>query len=145
MAGDAVLSLDSGVHELLGGLLELLLSGLRVGVGRPCSLVLNLDVYRLAVWTNLLLLLLTIRGLVCSIHSIIHHTSVKRIIALLLLISSLHDRPSDYPKSTAVLRLALLLELRSSLDRASHLLISGHVTGGVLLHLGIVLRHVCVL
>jgi hypothetical protein len=85
VSGNSVLGLHCGVHEFLRSLLELLLCGLGVRVGGP-SLVLYLYVDWLPVGTNLLSLL-GLRGLIATIHRVVHHSSVERIVVCWLVLS----------------------------------------------------------
>ena len=85
VSGNSVLGLHCGVHEFLRSLLELLLSSLGVRVGGPC-LVLYLYVDWLPVGTNLLSLL-GLRGLIATIHRVVHHSSVERIVVCWLVLS----------------------------------------------------------
>ena len=78
MSGNSVLGLHCRVHEFLRSLLELLLRSLGVRVGGP-GLVLYLYVDWLAVGTNLLSLL-GLRGLISTVHGVVHHSSVERIV-----------------------------------------------------------------
>ena len=80
-----MLGLYCGVHEFLRSLLELLLCSLGVRVGGP-SLVLYLYVDWLPVGTNLLSLL-GLRGLIATIHRVVHHSSVERIVVCWLVLS----------------------------------------------------------
>jgi len=76
-----MLSFNRGIYKLLGSLLELLLGGLRVGVGNTC-LILYFDV------NGLPRILLALGRLVtdATIHSIIHHASIKRVGRLICLL-----------------------------------------------------------
>jgi len=85
VSGNSMLGLYCGVHEFLRSLLELLLCGLGVRVGGP-SLVLYLYVDWLPVGTNLLSLL-GLRGLIATIHRVVHHSSVERIVVCWLVLS----------------------------------------------------------
>lgn len=94
MSGNSVLGLHCGVHKFLRSLLELLFCGLRVGVG-GASLILYLNVDWLAVGTSLLSML-RLGGLIASIHGVVHHSSVERIVVCGLILSSRHNRSSNY-------------------------------------------------
>ena len=85
VSGNSVLGLHCRVHEFLRSLLELLLCCLGVRVGGPC-LVLYLYVDWLAVGTNLLSLL-GLRGLISTVHGVVHHSSVERIVVCWLVLS----------------------------------------------------------
>ena len=105
MTRHAMMGFHRGVHELLGCLLELLFGCLRIRACWP-RLVLNFDVDRLTIWPGLLSSSLRLGRLVTTIHGVIHHTPVKWITILLLLIIVLlarNNRAPDYPESTAVL------------------------------------------
>lgn len=112
-----MLSFYSGIYKLLGGLLELLLGRLRVGIDHTC-LILYLDV------DGLRRDLLALSRLVSdtAIHGVVHHASVEgvwRLISLLCRVAG-DDGTTDYSQSGWVLRLALLLHLRAAFYRATH-------------------------
>ena len=85
VSGNSVLGLHCRVHEFLRSLLELLLRSLGVRVGGP-GLVLYLYVDWLAVGT-ILLSLLGLRGLISTVHGVVHHSSVERIVVCWLVLS----------------------------------------------------------
>lgn len=146
--GDTVLSFHSRVHKFLGGLLKLLLRGLRVGVGHDPSLILDLDVDGESLGIGLWLLL-ALGTLIASVHGVVHHASVEGVAALLLLVLIAGDDGApDDAEGTRVLGLALLLQLGAALDGASHriaALLIRNAPRRVLFHLLVILGHDCVL
>jgi hypothetical protein len=90
-----MMCLHSRVNKFLGSLLELLLRRLRVGVGHHARLILDFDVDGQPLGIGLLLLL-TLSALIASIHGVVHHAAVERIIALLLLILGARHNGTSY-------------------------------------------------
>jgi hypothetical protein len=118
-----MLSFYRGIYKLLGCLLELLLGSLVVA--RHTYLILYLDM------NGLPRILLALSRLVtcATIHSVVHHASIKRIWRLILLLSLVasDNGPSNYSQSTRILRLSLLLELRAPLHWATHCDVPGRI------------------